>query len=173
MRTTLRMMIPAIALCAFCAAAIDLQSPAVATFLAQADSIVVEKSRRQLSLYAGKTQIGSFSISLGTNPVGDKEREGDGRTPEGNYLIDRRISGSRFHLALHISYPNAADMGRALAAGVSPGGDILIHGSPYWWPFDGLGPPGDWTEGCIAVTNRDMDEIWKLVLDGATIDIRP
>jgi murein L,D-transpeptidase YafK len=173
MRATLRMMIPVIALCAFCAAATGLHSPAVATFRAQADSIVVEKSRRQLSLYAGKTLIGSYSISLGTNPVGDKEREGDGRTPEGNYRIDRRNSDSRFHLALHISYPNAADMGRALQAGVPPGGDIMIHGSPYWWPFDGFGPPGDWTEGCIAVTNREMDEIWNLVLDGATIEIRP
>ncbi len=95
--------------------------------------------------------------------------EGDGRTPEGRYVIDWRNARSRFHLSLHISYPDARDHQRAAALGVSPGGDIFIHGTPWWHWLLGR----DWTAGCIAVSNDDIERIWSLVPDGTLIEIRP
>lgn len=127
---------------------------------------MVNKSRRELLLLRGDSVLRSYRIALGRDPVGHKQQEGDGRTPEGCYLIDRRNPKSKYHLSLHISYPNDADAARAAAAGVPPGGDIMIHGLK-----PGVPHPEDWTEGCIAVTDSEMDEIWELVADGTPIEI--
>jgi murein L,D-transpeptidase YafK len=134
----------------------------------RADQIVVNKSRREMLLLRGNVILRSYRIALGREPVGHKQCEGDGRTPEGRYRIDRRNPKSRYYLALHISYPNAEDTERARAAGVEPGGDIMIHGLK-----DGELREGDWTQGCIAVTDQEMDEIWGLVPEGTVIVIEP
>jgi len=131
------------------------------------DRVVVNKGRREMLLLSGESVVRSYRVALGRDPVGHKEREGDGRTPEGRYTIDRRNPKSRYHLALHISYPNTADNERASALGIAPGGDIMIHGLKA-----GAAHPGsDWTQGCIAVTDAEMDEIWDLVPDGTPIEI--
>jgi murein L,D-transpeptidase YafK len=133
------------------------------------DLVVVSKSRREMLLLRGESVLRRYRIALGRNPVGPKTREGDGCTPEGRYTIDRRNPRSAYHLSLHISYPSAADRERAQAEGVDPGCDIMIHGLPNG---DTTVREGDWTQGCIAVANEDMDEIWELVADGTPIDIR-
>ena len=139
-----------------------------------ADKVVIQKAARTLSLYRGHHLLKSYAIGLGSNPVGPKEREGDGRTPEGVYVIDARNRGSAFHRALHISYPSAEDRQRARRHGVSPGGAIMIHG----WPngLDAIGAaqlPRDWTLGCIAVTNEHIEEIWRVVPNGTRVEIKP
>src|SRR6478736_6016345 len=107
-------------------------------------------------------------------PIGPKTRQGDHRTPEGHYVIDRRNSRSQFHRSLHISYPNAADRDHARALGVSPGGDIFIHGLPNGYGFIGAAHrTRDWTDGCVAVTDQEIEEIWTLVNNGTPIEIRP
>jgi murein L,D-transpeptidase YafK len=116
----------------------------------------------------------TYKIALGTEPVGRKTRQGDHRTPEGVYVIDSKNAKSRFHMGLHVSYPNASDRARARALGVSPGGAIMIHGLPD--AFARLGPlhrQADWTDGCIAVTNEEIEEIWQLVPLGTPIEILP
>jgi murein L,D-transpeptidase YafK len=136
--------------------------------------ILVEKAERRLTLHRDGKVIRTYEVALGGNPVGTKERQGDSRTPEGRYTIDFKNDASRFHLSLRISYPDDADRARAAAAGVSPGGDIFVHGLP-----NGLGGLGathrarDWTDGCIAVTNAEIEEIWSLVGIGTPIEIRP
>lgn len=141
---------------------------------AKADNVIVLKGQRRLLLLHGDKTLKVYTVVLGREPHDHKVREGDGRTPEGTYRLDSRNPRSRFHLALHISYPNESDRARAVAAGASPGGDIMIHGLP-----NGLGWIGklhrfiDWTDGCIAVTNREMEEIWRAVDDGTPIEIRP
>jgi len=137
-----------------------------------ADLVRVSKSERRMTLVSGGTIIRSYAIALGSDPVGDKQQEGDGRTPEGRYTIKGRNAASAFHLSLKISYPDPSDRAAAAAQGVSPGGDIFIHGTPNWWIFPGR-PPGDWTRGCIAVTDDEIEEIWRLVPDGTPIEIRP
>jgi murein L,D-transpeptidase YafK len=118
--------------------------------------------------------MNTYPISLGGNPLGHKQQEGDQRTPEGFYAIDFKNARSRFHLALRVSYPNAQDRERAATKGVPPGGDIMIHGLP-----NGLGWLGaihrsrDWTDGCAAVTNQQIEEIWSLVDIGTRVEIRP
>jgi murein L,D-transpeptidase YafK len=146
--------------------------PAGATEQQAIDRIVVEKSLRRMDLMSGETVVRSYSIALGSAPAGDKHREGDGRTPEGKYVIVGRNPSSAFHLSLKISYPDATDRAAAAARGVSPGGDIFIHGAPNWWLLPGQ-PPGDWTRGCIAVTKAEIEEIWRLVSDGTPVEIRP
>jgi len=138
------------------------------------DGIIVEKSTRSLYLVAGERPVRSYRISLGDNPRGHKMREGDKRTPEGRYTIDYRNPDSRYHLSLHISYPSPEDVQRAEQRGDDPGGMIMIHGMPNHkrWTHDYL-IRKDWTDGCIAVSNRDMEEIWHLVKDGTPIEIRP
>ncbi len=139
-----------------------------------ADSMVVEKTAHRLTLYAEGQPIRSYLVALGTQPVGPKERIGDKRTPEGLYRIDWRNAGSRFHRALHISYPSARDRARAAALGVNPGGDVMIHGLPNGMGFVGAAHrEEDWTDGCIAVTNEEIDEIWQTVPDGVPIEIKP
>jgi murein L,D-transpeptidase YafK len=138
------------------------------------DRIVVEKSARRLSMFQGGNQIKTYRIALGASPVGAKREEGDMKTPEGIYKIDGRNPQSSFHLALHISYPSDEDNKRAAAHGVSAGSDIMIHGIQ-----NGRGWIGafhrwnDWTAGCIAVTDEEIDELWRVTPDGTTIEIRP
>ena len=138
------------------------------------DHILIEKAARRLTVLVGNRAIKTYRVSLGGNPVGPKEVEGDRRTPEGLYTIDWRKSDSRFHRALHISYPTAKQQAQAQAAGRDPGGLIMIHGIR-----NGLGVLGpshrlfDWTDGCIAVTNREIEELWRVVSDGTEAEIRP
>lgn len=136
------------------------------------DRILVDKSDRRLSLIQDGRVVRVYAVSLGFAPEGDKERQGDGRTPEGTFRIDRRNDRSRFHLSLGLDYPQPEDRARARAGGYSPGGDIFIHGQP-----EGIEGRtrllGDWTDGCIAVTNANMDEIWRVVPMGTEIEVRP
>jgi len=132
------------------------------------DRVVVNKARREMLLLSGDSVVRSYRVALGRDPVGHKVQEGDGRTPEGHYTIDRRNPRSRYHLSLHISYPNAVDCEHARALGVDPGGDIMIHGLKS----GAAHPESDWTQGCIAVTDAEMDEIWDLVQDGTAVEIR-
>jgi len=134
----------------------------------RADRIVVHKSARTMELMSAGHVIKTYKIALGGDPVGPKTRQGDHKTPEGIYMIDGRQPHSHYHLALHISYPSKEDEERARAAAVEPGGDIMIHGLK-----DGERREGDWTQGCIAVTDEEMDEIWGLVSDGTAIEIEP
>jgi L,D-peptidoglycan transpeptidase YkuD (ErfK/YbiS/YcfS/YnhG family) len=139
-----------------------------------ADKVLIEKQERRLTLLSEGDVIKTYKIALGTNPVGPKERQGDNKTPEGTYIIDSRNSRSDFHLSLHISYPNAKDKMRAKELGVSPGGDIMIHGIKNGFAWVGASHSNiDWTNGCIAVTNEEMEEIFKLVPIGTTVEIRP
>ena len=139
-----------------------------------ADKILIEKQARRLSLLSKGEVIKSYKIALGGNPVGPKERQGDNKTPEGTYLIDARNGNSDFHLSLHISYPNARDKKRAKKLGVSPGGDIMIHGIKNGFSQVGAShADADWTEGCIAVTNQEMEEIYKFVPIGTVVEITP
>ena len=139
-----------------------------------ADSIVVEKSKHTLTLFQAGFPVRIYQIALGKQPAGDKVRVGDGRTPEGLYHIDFKNPQSKFHKALHISYPDAAHKQRANARGVAAGGDIMIHGLPP--AYAGLGAAHrefDWTNGCIAVTDEEIEEIWRAVPNGAAIQIKP
>ena len=139
-----------------------------------ADRVVVVKSKRQLELYANGRLLRMYAVSLGRNPVGAKEREGDKRTPEGLYAIEMHKPSSSFHKALRVSYPSAADRVAAEKRGVAPGGDIMIHGLRNGLGFIGrLHRRVDWTAGCIAVTNPEIDEIYRAVPDGTPIEIRP
>ncbi|WP_438727691.1 L,D-transpeptidase family protein [Parasphingorhabdus sp. DH2-15] len=137
-----------------------------------ADKILVDKSERSLVLYKeGKVIARYANIRFGDQPIGHKRFEGDERTPEGTYTIDRRNPNSIAHLSLGISYPNEADRAYAEARGQSPGGDIFIHGQMNGWGDVTL--PYDWTDGCIALSDAEMDELWQLVPIGATITIQP
>jgi murein L,D-transpeptidase YafK len=133
------------------------------------DRVVVNKGRREMLLLSGESVVRQYRVALGFEPVGHKEREGDGRTPEGRYTVDRRNPKSNYHLSLHISYPGPADIERARSGGVEPGGDIMIHGVKAGVAH----PESDWTHGCIAVTDVEMDEIWELVADGTAVEINP
>ncbi len=140
------------------------------------NNILVEKSVRKMYLRHGKENIKEYSIRLGSEPVGHKKREGDGKTPEGKYKISGRNPKSAYHLSLRISYPNAEDKARAAAQKVSPGGDIMIHGYPNHAmnaAFNFIHYMKDWTAGCIAVTDDEIEEIWELVPDGTPIEIKP
>ena len=132
-------------------------------------SIVVNKGARKMYLLHHERILEQYDFELGFAPVGDKQVEGDGKTPEGTYIIDRRNPNSQFHLSLGISYPNAKDIAEARALGKSPGGDIFIHGQPNLFKASG----DDWTWGCIAVTNREMEDIYAMVKNGTVITIRP
>lgn len=139
-----------------------------------ADLVVVEKAARVLILFRNGRELKRYRIALGGEPHGHKRQEGDNRTPEGRYLLDWRNPRSQFNLSLHISYPNEADKAQARARGVSPGGDIFVHGQPRALGADYAGlVPGDWTAGCIAVGNAEMREIWRAVPDRTPIEIRP
>ena len=141
--------------------------PALAPSAQHADEIRVDKSERRMELLRDGKVIKAYRILLGDAPIGHKRQQGDERTPEGRYSISFRNDKSRFHLSLRISYPNAADRAQAQARGVDPGGDIMIHGKT---------PPGysrDWTDGCIALTDQQIEEVWRLVPVGTPIVISP
>ena len=140
----------------------------------KADKVVVVKELRELRLLADGEVFRTYQVSLGREPEGDKLWEGDGRTPEGRYVLDFKNENSAFHRSIRVSYPNAQDWREARALGVHPGSDIMIHGLKPEFADVGKGHlREDWTEGCIAVTNREMDEIWSLVPVGTPIEIRP
>ena len=138
------------------------------------DRIVVEKSARKLSIFTNGQKLKTYRVALGRNPIGGKQVEGDNKTPEGIYKIDGRNAQSSFHLALHISYPSDEDRTRAAEQGVSAGFDIMIHGIQ-----NGLGWIGafhrmhDWTAGCIALTDEEIEELWRVTPDGTPVEIRP
>lgn len=139
-----------------------------------ADKILIEKKERRLTLVSRGEVLKTYKIALGGNPNGPKERQGDNKTPEGTYFIDSRNKDSRYHLSLHISYPNEKDKQRAKELGVSPGGDIMIHGikKGFSWAAE-FHTKVDWTKGCIAVTDEEIEEIGKLVPNGTIVEIRP
>jgi murein L,D-transpeptidase YafK len=153
---------------------ITLQKEIFALQKGPADKILIEKKERRLTLISKGKVLKTYKIALGGNPDGPKERQGDNKTPEGTYIIDSRNRDSRFHLSLHISYPNEKDKKRARELGVSPGGDIMIHGikNGFSWVGD-LHTKIDWTKGCIAVTDAEIEEIEKLVPNGTIVEIRP
>lgn len=140
----------------------------------KADKVIVIKSKRLLILLRKGEILKTYKVALGKQPNGHKKQTGDKKTPEGKYILDSRNSDSKFHLSIRISYPNESDVLKAQKLGVSPGRDIMIHGLP-----DDLSKVGklhslsDWTDGCIAVTNSEIEEIWQLVPDGAPIEIKP
>jgi tetratricopeptide (TPR) repeat protein len=138
------------------------------------DRVLIEKKKRRLTLISKGEAIKTYKIALGGNPVGPKERQGDNKTPEGTYTIESRNRLSEYHLSLRISYPNEKDKKRAKDLGVSPGGDIMMHGikNGLSW-VDGFHTEIDWTDGCIAVTNKEMEEIAQLVPNGTPVEIRP
>ena len=139
---------------------------------APATQIIVDKSERTLVVMRGGAVTKTYrDIKLGDAPTGHKQFEGDEKTPEGRYSISGRNPGSRYHLSLRISYPNAADRANAARFGRPAGGDIFIHGQPNGSPISRL--PHDWTDGCIALSNAEIEELWRLVRDGTAITIRP
>ena len=131
--------------------------------------ILVDKSDRNMWLFHNDRVLKTFDVDLGRSPAGHKQFEGDAKTPEGNYIIDRRNPNSAYHLSLGISYPNAADVAFAEAQGKEPGGEIFIHGRSRYRG----GNYGDWTIGCIAVTDREIETVYAMVKDGTPITIRP
>jgi murein L,D-transpeptidase YafK len=138
------------------------------------DLVVVYKQQHKLVLLSQGKEVKSYRVALGGDPVGPKTREGDHRTPEGRYTLDSRNSQSKFYEAYHISYPNAKDAAAARAAGVRAGGNIMLHGLPKDYAWVGKAHTlHDWTDGCIAVTNEEMDEIWKEISIGTPIEIKP
>jgi murein L,D-transpeptidase YafK len=155
----------------FCASA---RAQAVVPTVLRADHVVVVKKERTLELLGQGKVIKSYKVALGGDPVGPKTKQGDHKTPEGMYVLDFRNAHSQFYKSIHISYPNEHDRAFAQQKGVSPGGDVFLHGLP-----NGYGAIGaahrlkDWTDGCIAVTDEEMDEIWKAVPDGTPIEIKP
>lgn len=137
-------------------------------------AIAVTKSLRTLQLIDANNQVyKTYNVSLGTNPIGPKQKSGDGKTPEGRYIVSYKNPQSKFHLSLNVSYPNAQDRKNAKELGVNPGGDIMIHGiGEYGW-VGGAHTLLDWTQGCIAVTNEEIEEIYSVVKEGTVIYIWP
>jgi len=140
----------------------------------RADRVVVLKKERTLQLFNQGKMIKTYNVALGGDPVGPKRRQGDHKTPEGNYVLDSRNPRSQFYKSIHISYPNADDRAAARLKGVSPGGDVFVQGLPKGYGWVGASHRlKDWTDGCVAVTNQEIDEIWQAVPDGTPIEIRP
>ena len=138
----------------------------------QIDRIVVDKSDRSMALIQNGKTVRTYAVALGFSPQGTKTRQGDGRTPEGVFTINRRNDASAYHLSLGLDYPQPADIARAKAGGFSAGGDIMIHGQPNALPDESM-VPGDWTAGCIAVTNAQIREIWAVAPVGTLVEVRP
>ena len=168
-RTTLYRV--ALALC--CALASPLLS-AQRVPASKADRVLVLKHQRVLRLLHGGELIREYKVALGGSPVGPKTRQGDHKTPEGVYVLDARNPHSQYYKSLHISYPNPAQRMAARKHGVSAGGDVFIHGLPNGYRAIGAAHRlRDWTDGCIAVTDEEMDEIWEAVPNGVAVEIRP
>lgn len=151
-----------------------LLAPVVLAAPDKADRILVEKSQHRMTLYRGQRQLAVYHVVFGFNPVGHKQQEGDGRTPEGRYVLDYKKANSDYYKAIRISYPNARDRARARQRGVDPGGAIMIHGQPngYAWA-QAATQLRNWTWGCIALRNEDMEDVWQRVDVGTVIEIRP
>ncbi len=146
----------------------------IPAFGSDVDYVLVKKSEQKMYLLSEGERLKEYSVVFGGNPKGHKQKEGDQRTPEGKYILDYKKPDSAFYKAIHISYPNSADKARAKEKGVNPGGLIMIHGQKNglgWLAW--LSQNFNWTDGCIAVTNEEMDEIWKLVKVGTPIEIQP
>lgn len=153
---------------------VSLRSEVIALQKGVVDKLLIEKKARRLTLFSQGKLLKSYQIALGGNPHGPKERRGDHKTPEGIYTIDARNMNSQYHLSLHISYPNEQDRKRAKKSGMDPGGDIMIHGIKNGFSWVGeRHAETDWTRGCIAVTDDEIEEIARLVPNGATVEIRP
>ncbi len=143
-------------------------------FFCKADMVLIKKSERKIYLLNNGKIYRDYPIALGKNPEGQKQRQGDERTPEGEYVLDWRTRDSRYYKSIHISYPNARDLRTARSKGVSPGGNVMIHGTPDQEEYpDWLFGAVDWTQGCIAVTNDVMDIIWASVDVGTPVTILP
>lgn len=139
-----------------------------------ADFILIEKANRRLVLYSNQKELARYSVALGREPSGPMRCQGDNKTPEGNYVINSRKSDSKFYRSLKISYPNESDRRNAASLGCDPGGDIMIHGLPRWRGWLGIVHRFvDWTRGCIAVNNSEIDEIWKMAPNGTHVRIVP
>jgi murein L,D-transpeptidase YafK len=139
-----------------------------------ADMVLVEKSKSRLYLMRQGEAFVSFRVAFGSNPKGHKQEQGDGRTPEGRYMLDYKNAGSAFYKSIHISYPNAKDREEARKRGVNPGGEIMIHGQKNGYGrLSILVQRFNWTNGCIALSDRDMDAVWNAVEPGTPIEIRP
>ena len=136
------------------------------------DHILIEKADRRMTVFRAGKPLQTYQIALGFSPYGDKTRQGDGRTPEGVFQVDRRNAQSAFHLSLGLDYPRPADRARATAAGVDPGGDIMIHGQPNG-RADGTMLTHDWTAGCIALSDQEIEELFAAVDIGTPVEIRP
>jgi len=153
---------------------VDATSRIAAQSTTRVDRIVIEKNKRTLTLMDGAKIVKTYKVALGGQPVGAKDRQGDHKTPEGIYCVDAKNPNSQFYKALHLSYPNQADRANARKLSVSPGGDVEIHGLGSKWGW--LGPKHrltDWTDGCVALTNEEISEIYPLVKVGTPVDIRP
>jgi murein L,D-transpeptidase YafK len=167
MRIRFRTVLSASFLCALSTAQTAAKPPL------HADRVIVLKKARTLQLLSQGKMVKTYKVALGGDPVGPKAKQGDHKTPEGIYVLDSRNAHSQFYKSIHISYPNLRDRAVARQKGVSPGGNVFIHGLP-----NGYGAIGaahrlrDWTDGCIAVTDEEMDEIWSAVSDGTPIEIR-
>ena len=164
--------------CVFCMAIFSNNSGVASSELQvgdKADYVIVKKAERKLYLYRGTEILKTYRIALGKEPDGHKIREGDSRTPEGRYTLDWRNPNSKFYRSIHISYPSKSDYRDARERGDAPGGAIMIHGQPSDWVEKTklLFNQDDWTEGCIAVQDYEMDEIWDAVDDGTPIEIIP
>jgi murein L,D-transpeptidase YafK len=156
-----------------CVVALYLLAPSAAIAVT-ADLVRVNKSEARLYLLKGGTEFASFHVAFGAHPQGPKTRQGDGRTPEGRYVLDARNAHSSFYKSLHVSYPNAEDRRRAERQRVSPGGDIMVHGQPNGWgAYAAITQQTNWTLGCIALSNEDMDIVWDSVPVGTPIQIEP
>jgi murein L,D-transpeptidase YafK len=146
--------------------------PTLPPIAGEVDRIVVDKTARQMTLIRNGRVVRTYAIALGFSPSGDKTRQGDGRTPEGVFRIAVRNDASKYHLSLGLDYPQPDDVTRAAAGGFDPGGDIMIHGQPNALP-DGTTIMGDWTAGCIAVSNAEMREIWAVTTSETVVEVRP
>jgi murein L,D-transpeptidase YafK len=159
--------------CRLLFALIVMFSPA-AFAIEKASRVVVIKSERTLGLYSGDRLIQQFAVTFGANPKGHKQREGDERTPEGRYILDFKNPNSAFHKSIRVSYPNAEDLDNAQRRNVNPGGAVMIHGQKNgfeWASF--IMQHVNWTDGCIALSNKDMDKVWEAVDAGTPIEIKP
>lgn len=165
---------PALACFLLLAAMVSLSPHHAYAVLPTVERVIVYKNQKIMQLLSGNEVVRSYHVALGRNPLGRKQRVGDCRTPEGTYIIDHHKKDSRFYKSLHISYPNKQDLAVARTLGQPPGRDIMIHGLPKG--FEDLADfhyRRNWTKGCIAVNNAEMDELWRMVADGTPIIIKP
>lgn len=140
----------------------------------KADLVVVEKSKHLLSIYKANKLLASYHVAFGGSPTGNKQKEGDKKTPEGRYILDYRIENNAYHKAFHVSYPNAKDTENARKLGVSPGSAIMVHGQKNGFDWaSSIVQRFNWTKGCVALANQDLDQMWSIVNVGTPIEIKP